>query len=355
MSSAVMSSVAIRVHEGGALEARLKRWQEFVASRGCVPLSYHPAWPLVLASALRHTPYCLEAVEGDQIRGLLPLVFLRTRLFGRFLVGLPYLNYGGVMADDPAVTRVLIDRAVDQARQLDVRYLELRHESPAPHADLIQRPGAKVKMQLALPTTKEELWKLLSPKVRNQVRKGMKSDLDIQWGRADLLAEFYSVFSENMRDLGTPVFGRELFRAILDRFSDRAELCVVRTRETVVAGALLLHGWGITEVPSASSLRRYNSSCANMLMYWELLARAIERGQSTFDFGRSSPDSNTYQFKKQWGTTPTPAVWQYHMRVGSPSDMRPDNPRFRRMIQVWQRLPLGLTRIIGPEIVRGIP
>ena len=122
-----------------------------------------------------------------------------------------------------------------------------------------------------------------------------------------------------------------------------------------MAAALLLHGWGITEVPSASSLREFNPTCANMLMYWHLLERSVQRQQAFFDFGRSSEDSPTFRFKKQWGALPAQAEWQYSLRAGSVSDMRPDNPRYQRLIRLWQRLPVRLTRWLGPWVVRGIP
>jgi FemAB-related protein (PEP-CTERM system-associated) len=158
-----------------------------------------------------------------------------------------------------------------------------------------------------------------------------------------------------MRDLGTPVFGRRLFRAILDRLGGQAELCVVRDGVRPIAAALVVHGQGVSEVPSASSLKEYNPANANMLMYWHLLQRAIERGQQTFDFGRSSVDGNTFRFKKQWGAAPHPAIWQYYVRSGNVGDVRPDNARYRLAIRVWQRLPVWFTRVIGPPIVRGIP
>ncbi len=297
----------------------------------------------------------LEAAEGDDIRGLLPLVFLKSPLFGRFLVGLSYLNYGGVISSDDETARLLIDRAVELADELDVRHLELRHERSVDHPRLIARPGLKVHMRLALPRTGDELWKQLGTKVRNQIRKGEKNGFSVHWGGAELLADFYAVFSRNMRDLGTPVFPQKLFAAIAGQFPDRAEFCVVRQGTQPLAAALLLHGWGTTEVPSASSLREFNSTCVNMLMYWHLLQRAIERGQETFDFGRSSPDGPTHKFKAQWGALPAPAEWQYYVRSGDVSAMRPDNPRYERMIRVWKRLPVWLTRRLGPMIVRGIP
>ena len=101
----------------------------------------------------------------------------------------------------------------------------------------------------------------------------------------------------------------------------------------------LLHGKGVTEVPSASSLRRASATNANMLMYWHLLERAVQRGQLVFDFGRSTRDSNTYRFKKQWGARPEPAIWQYYLRRGSAADLRPDNPKYQRLARFWQHLP----------------
>jgi serine/alanine adding enzyme len=129
----------------------------------------------------------------------------------------------------------------------------------------------------------------------------------------------------------------------------------VRSGEQAIAAAMLLHGHGVTEVPTASSLREFNHTCANMLMYHQLLTRAIERKQRVFDFGRSTLDGATFKFKKQWGAEPHPATWQYYLRTGPLGEMRPDNPKYQRAIQLWQKLPIRLTQLIGPEIVRGIP
>lgn len=345
----------IRLHESRGLAESLPRLEFYVTRGGQVPLSRHPAWLTVLQQGLGHTPYCLEAMEDGKTRGILPLAYVRSLLFGRFLVGLPYLNYGGVLADDATVAGRLIGRAVELANQLGVRHLELRHEQPVEHPALTARLTSKVHMRLALPSTPGQLWDRLLSKVRGHVRKGQKSGVTVAWGREDLLPEFYDVFSENMRDLGTPVYGRRLFRAILQHFPDRTELCVARAEGKPVGCALLLHGWGVTEVPSSSSLRRYNVLSPNSLMYWHLLERAIQRGQQVFDFGRSTVDGNTYGFKKQWGALPAPAEWQYHLLRGSVDDMRPDNPRYQRFIRLWQRLPVRLTRWLGPPIVRGIP
>jgi FemAB-related protein (PEP-CTERM system-associated) len=349
------SRVQVRLHHGKQLHHRLPALEAYVLRGGRVPLSRSPRWLSVLERGMRHTPYAIEATDGDRTKGFLPLAFVHSLLFGRFLVSLPYLNSNGVLADDDGTARLLVDEAVHLADRLRVRHLELRHEAPLEHPALTGRNDSKVHMRLPLPDFPGPLWESLPAKVRNQVRKGEKSGLTVVWGAQELLAEFYAVFSRNMRDLGTPAYGRRLFRAILQEFPGDAELCVVRADRQPVAAALLLHGQGVTEVPSASSLRQYNSTCANMLMYWNLLERAVSRGQAVFDFGRSTVDSNTYRFKKQWGAVPDRAVWQSYERSGRAGDVRPDNPRFQWWIGMWRRMPLVLTRLLGPVIVRGIP
>lgn len=300
------------------------------------------------------------------------------------------------------VAEALVGRACSLADELDVKYLELRHETPVEHPRLNFRKTDKVHMRLPLPATDELLDKSFKSKLRSQVRKAGQFDHHVVWGGAELLDDFYDVFAVNMRDLGTPVFSKQLFAEVLQAFGGDAELCVVyqpaekplsvtpkplspaagerglsgtaRPSLTLdalgvkgkdagarvkglraVAGALLVHADGVTEVPSASCLRSANPTGANMWMYRHLLRHAIERGSHTFDFGRSSAGSGTYKFKAQWGAQPHPAVWQYYVRKGSVEAMRPDAAGNQRLIRVWQKLPVWLTRCIGPEIVRGIP
>ena len=248
-------ATTVELHTGPNLAAALPRLERFLLRDGpLVPLSRHPGWLPVLARGLHQTPYCLEAVDAGRTRGFLALVEVRSLLFGRFLVSLPYLNYGGPVADDESVASKMIARAAELADQLGVKYLEPCHEFPLAHPALGHIRTDKVHMRLDLPATPGTLWDNLDAKVRNQVRKGQKNNLTVTWGGQDQLRDFYTVFSRNMRDLGTPVYSKRLFAAVLDQFPERAELCVVRSGELPVASALLLHGWGVTEVPSASSV-----------------------------------------------------------------------------------------------------
>lgn len=355
-----MESVASQIRSGRKIEIRINdkviaygiaedvRWPRLAA--------HDSAWSKALREGLHHQSYDLTAHDdAGQVVGSLPLTLVRSILFGKFLVSQPYLNTGGVWAAEEGVARVLIDRAVALAEELNVKHLELRHEVRVEHDQLTKQRDDKVHMRLALPESTDALMKSFKSKLRSQVKKSFEHPFVVQWGQHGLLEEFYYLFARNMRDLGTPVYSSRLFGSILDAFPSTSELCVVRLKDQPVAGALLLHNRGITEVPSASSLREYNSTGANMWMYWQLLQRAIERGSTVFDFGRSSVESGTYKFKEQWGAVPHPAVWQYYVRSGAPEDMRPNSPKRQKLIQVWQKLPVWLTRWVGPSIVRGIP
>ena len=312
-------------------------------------------WLRILAQSMGHRPYLIEAVQQGRTVGLLPLAFVPSFLFGRFLVSLPYVNSAGVQTQNAEVSSRLAEAAGRLTDELDCRFLELRNELPVTAACLTEQMTAKVHMRLSLPATVGELRDGLKSKVRSQVKKGETQGFEVRWGREDLLADFYDLFVRRMRDLGTPVYGRGLFQAILKEFSSEAEICCIRSGNTPAAAAMLIHGAGLTEVPSASSLSQYNPLNVNMFMYWQLLTRAVERGQETFDFGRATRDSNTFSFKKQWGAEPSPAVWQYYVRKGTCGDMRPSGKKTQALIRVWQHLPLAITRLIGPYIVRGIP
>lgn len=324
------------------------------------------AWWDAIASGLGHRPYYLVGSDSQRKAvGCLPLMLVRSRLFGSFLVSLPYLNSGGLIFQGPGsihdeLCHPLIDRAVQLADELDVKHLELRHEVRFEHPAFNHERTDKVHMRLALPSSPDELMASFKSKLRSQVKKANENPFEVQFGGEELLADFYKVFAHNMRDLGTPVYSKNLFREILSSFASsntgsKAELCVVRLNRQPISGALLVHHAHRTEVPSASALREFNPTNVNMWMYWQLLQRAIEQGSVEFDFGRSTLGAGTYKFKEQWGAKPSPAVWQYYVRKGDPAQMRPDSSKNQRLVEIWKKMPVWLTRIVGPSIVRGIP
>jgi len=331
-------------------------WNSYLTRFGYDGFHLRTEWATVFASAFRHRPWFLWTERDRKITGVLPLMHISGPIFGSFLVSQPYLNTGGVLADTPEIASQLILRAVELADSLDVKHLELRHEQRVEHERLNSVNTEKVHMRLILPTAAEELWTGLKSKLRSQVKKPLNdSSLSVSFGHLDQLDAYYGVFCRNMRDLGTPPFSKKLFREMLIQFGDSAEICTVNQNGKPIASGFLLHGPEVTLIPSASSLREYNHTACNMLMYWHCLKRSVERGQRAFDFGRSSHDSGTYKFKQQWGAEEHPAIWQYCLRKGAIGDVRPSSGKFDKVIAVWQKLPVWLTKIIGPGIVRGIP
>ena len=331
-------------------------WNDYLKSYGYAGFHLRSEWSDIFRRSLKHRPVFLWTSTGNRITGVLPLTLITGPIFGRFLASQPYLNTGGVLADSPVESNLLVSRAVALADQMNVKQLELRHEQQHAHIAFNATNTEKVHMRLTLPQTSEALWDGLKSKVRSQIRKPLNDgSLTCRFGREDQLSAFYRIFCRNMRDLGTPPFPRSLFGEMLSRFPDSAEICTVSLNGQPVASGFLLHGPGTTLIPSASSFREHNRTSCNMLMYWHALKRSIERGQREFDFGRSSVDAGTHRFKKQWGSKECPATWQYYSRQGDISDARPNSGRFDLMIAAWQKLPVWLTKLVGPTIVRGIP
>ena len=335
-----------------AQESDRAAWDAYVASRADA-VGYHEwAWRGVFARTFGHRGiYLIARDEAGGVHGVLPLIDIKSMLFGRTLTSLPFVNYGGVLADDDGVARALVDAASQQARRVGAKHVEMRHFARR-FPDLPSK-AHKVTMRLPLQTG---LWEKLDRKVRNQVRKAEKSNLTVERGGAEKLGDFYSVFARNMRDLGTPVYARRFFEEVFRAFPDRARAIVVRLQGEPIAAGITYRTGALIEVPWASSIREHNNLCPNHLLYWHAIETAVAEGCETFDFGRSTPDEGTYKFKEQWGAAPVALHWEYClMSGGAVPDQSPKNPKFRLAIETWKRLPLWLANAAGPRIVRGIP
>jgi FemAB-related protein (PEP-CTERM system-associated) len=328
--------------------------EAYVAAHPLAAAYHRPAWLDVIRSSFGRPVMCLVAESGDKVVGTLPLVLFSSRLFGRFAVSMPFLNYGGVLADDAGSERALLNHAIQVTREAGGSHLELRHRRQ--HFADLTPVRHKVAMTLHLESSPDRQWRALDRKVRNQVRKGEKSGLRAAHGGLDLVGDFYEVFARNMRDLGTPVCTVRFFHAVLSRFPETSRIFVVRAAGRPVAASVVHWHRNTIEVPWASALREYHSVCANVMLYWQMVRFAIDRGLGVFDFGRSTPGGGTFHFKKQWGAEPTPLVWEYWTAEGrSVPRLNPANPRFSLAIRAWQRLPVALATRIGPLIVRHIP
>ena len=329
-------------------------WDGYVSQHPDATADHLWRWREIFDGVFGHEAAYLLARRGDATVGVLPLVRFRSRIFGRFVVSLPFLNYGGVLADDEAAAAALVEGAVDLAQRFGARHVELRHV----RRQLPDRPCRQHKLQLTrpLPATSEELWNGIDRKVRNQVRKAQKEGLVAVSGGRELVSEFYDVFARNMRDLGTPVYSRRLFEETLRLFPDRARVFVVRRGQLAVAAGVDVRFRDVTLVPWASSLREYRALCPNMLLYWSMLEQAISDGARTFDFGRSTPGAGTHSFKIQWGATAVPLNWEYVLLSthGLP-DQGPSNSKFQAAIGIWKHLPQWVANSMGPAVASHLP
>lgn len=328
-------------------------WDAFARSqRGWTP--YHlSGWREVLEGVHRHECLYLGAREaGGPLRGVLPLVRVKSALFGHYLVSMPFLNYGGPLGDAEAV-RALVDHAIGTADASRADLLELRAAEELPLS--LEASHRKITVLLDLPTEgSERLFEDLPGKLRSQVRRPMKEGVDVRFG-ADQLEGFYAVFARHMRDLGTPVLPKPHFRAAQEAFADSMWFaCAYIAAAPVAAGSGFR--WGDRfELVWASSLREHNRIAPNMLLYWRFMERCIEDGARIFDFGRCTPGGGTHRFKTQWGGREQPLWWYQHGAKSGGGTPSPDKGAFSYGPRVWSRLPLGVANALGPHIVKYIP
>ncbi len=334
-------------------------WDGYVDSRPEAHAYHRLIWCSIISESFEHEAYPLIARRQGKVCGILPLVLVVSKIFGRFLVSMPFVNYGGILADDESASAALLRAAENLRRNTRARSVEMRRQGPQRRG--FQGQGRfqlthKVTMLLDLPRSSEALWASFKDTVRNQTRKALKNDLQAVFGGAELLDKFYDIFCINMRNLGTPVYGKYFFAHILKKLNRETVIIAVRQGDkTMAAGIIYSHGQ-VMEMPWAASLPEWRKLCPNNLLYWEAMSRAVDEGREIFDFGRSSPGSGPWRFKAQWGAREVPLCWDYLLEPGaSPPNLTTGGRLYSLGSRVWKKLPLALTRIMGPGIVRGIP
>ena len=337
-------------------------WDAFVrAQPGWTHFHLH-GWREVISRVHAHECVYLAARDATgALVGVLPLVRVRSLLFGHYLVSVPFVNYGGPLGSDAAV-RALVDEAVELAGDSGVRLLELRSRRALP----VSLPASHRKITVVLDLPADDpapLWKALDAKVRSQVRRPQKEGVTVTVGGAEQVDPFFEVFSHHMRDLGTPTQPLALFRAIAEVFPESARFgCAWLNGKPIACGAGFL--WdGEFEMTWASALAEHKRLSANMALYWAFMERAIADGARLFNFGRCTPGGGTHRFKQQWGSRDETLWWYQHApradssaaaapAAATPS---PDEGAYSWGPRVWKRLPLPVATALGPHIVRYIP
>jgi len=334
-------------------------WEAYVRRSPESTFFHLPGWRRVVESTFGHRSHYLTARRDGDLVGVLPLFELKSLLFGRSLVSLPFAVGGGALADDSAAAAALLDSARALAERRRVDYLELRSERPL-FPDLLTK-DLYVTFRADLRESEEALLKRMERKRRQMMNYAARAGYTYRVAGKEELPLFYRLFVENMRHHGTPVYPRRFLAAILDQYPGEANLFFVEQDGRTLAGTLNLLSGGILmpfyagHAPAAKGATGRPRGVDDFL-YLALLRWGRENGFTTFDFGRSKRGTGAWQFKARWGMDEVPLAYQYHLvRAQELPNVSPANPRYKAFIALWKRLPLPAALLLGPAIVKRVP
>lgn len=336
-----------------ATAADAARWNGFVNL--CPRANFYQRfeWAELNREQLGHRDHFLLAERDASVVGVLPMVRVRSLLFGDVLASMPFVNFGGPAGTDDAVETALVAEACALAERLRCHYLQLRATRAL---GALPVTTDKVSMSIDLDPDPEAMMRGFSGKHRANVKRALRNEITVRAGGAELLPDFHHLLSRSWQRLGTPLYGRAYFEAIVRRFGPEVRIFVAYHGGRPIATAFNAEFRGTVEGmwagvdPDAQELQ------PNYVLYWEMIRDACERGLTRFHLGRSTKDSGAQQFKAKWSAEPQQLYWNYHLvRATEIPQVNPDNPKYARAIRAWQRLPLAVLGVIGPPLARQIP
>jgi FemAB-related protein (PEP-CTERM system-associated) len=327
-------------------------WDRFVFASEKGTFFHRAGWRHVFAKAFGLEPHFLIAERGGEIVGILPMVYQHSVLFGNALIAAPFCVEGGPLARDDA-SRAALDQAAKtlmQAKRAD--YLEFRSRH-ATRTDWTARKNLYATFSRPIHDKDEENLLAIPRKQRAVVRKTLKSNLVSQTDSTP--NRFFRVYSESVRNLGTPVFAKRYFSILLDAFAEDCDILVILDGSEPVSAVLNFYHKDTVLPYYGGGTRAARNSGANDFLYWEVMRRARDRGCKIFDFGRSKADTGAFAFKKNWGFEPAWLEYEYCLPPGqSLPEKNPNNPKYAALIEMWKRLPLPVANFIGPFLVRSL-
>ena len=324
-------------------------WDTFVEAHAEATFFHRAGWKAAIEEGFKHRGRFLLAVRGGEVSGVLPLVHVKSRIFGNALVSSAFCVYGGPIPADGESHAALDAAARDLARELGVDYLEYRSRTRV-HDDWACNSKLYAAFRKSLDPEPEKNLLAIPRKQRAMVRKGIKAGLVSE--RDDDIDRFYRIYSESVRDHGTPVFSERYFRALKSRFGAACEISTVVHRGRPVSSVMSFR-FRDEVLPYYGGAAR--GLAAFDFMYWDVMRRACEAGARVYDYGRSKRGTGSFSFKQHWGFQPEPLHYEFDLlRRSAPPENNPLNPKYRLMIAAWQRLPLRVANLIGPHLARGL-
>jgi FemAB-related protein (PEP-CTERM system-associated) len=333
-------------------EASAAAWDTFVGAHPAGTFFHRPAWARVIGAAFGHRCHYTLAEQDGAVVGVLPLVHVRTRLFGNTLVSTPFCVYGGPLAIDRAVADALDAEAEALRSRLGATAVELRERAEVV-CDWQVRPDLYVTFRKPIAGDDDRNMKAIPRKQRAMVRKGIQNGLTSVCNRD--VAPLHRVYAESVRNLGTPVFSRRYFEILSKTFSDCSDIVTVMDDERPIASVMNFYFRDEVLPYYGGGTAEARQRAGNDFMYWEVMRRAAGRGCRLFDFGRSKLGTGAFTFKHNWGFEPQTLHYRYRLAPGAAiPDHNPLNPKYRLFIAAWKRLPLPVANLIGPALVRGL-
>lgn len=328
------------------------RWDKFVRTCESATFFHLSSWKHIIENVFQHPTWFLYAEARGEIRGVLPLAQVRSRLFGNSLVSLPFCVYGGAVGADLDAVQALEAAADQRARDLGVDHLELRNVIPR-HMDWPRQEIYVTFRKEILPDVEANMM-AIPRKQRAMVRKGIKAGLAIHIDEG--IDRFFALYANSVHRHGTPALPKRYFEMLKEKFGQDCEpLIVTDAAGSPVSGVLTFYFRDEVLPYYAGDTLQARDSAANDFKYWELMRRGCERGFRVFDYGRSKRGTGSFNFKKNWGFVPKPLSYEYRLyaRQEIPQN-NPMNPKYRALIRLWRLLPISIANRLGPFVVRNL-
>lgn len=325
------------------------KWDEYVELHADATFFHLSGWATALKNGLKHAAYYVYAEQNGKIVGVLPLIHTKSLMFGSKLSSCAFCASGGALGDSLEIEGQLLDDAKRIADELKVDVLEVRSNKPLGD-DWITNP---LYVNFAMPITDDDEKNLLAipRKQRAMVRKGIKKELQSE--ETDDLNRFYAMYSESVRNLGTPVFAKRYFVQLQKTFGQRCRMLMITHEGNDIAAVMSFYFKDVVLPYYGGSVSAARSLQGNDFMYWELMRRSAAEGIRTFDYGRSKIDSGSYSFKKNWGFVPENLHYEYALiKADKIPEVNPTNKKYAFVIDKWKKMPLPLANAIGPIISR---
>lgn len=328
------------------------RWDAFVLSQAQGSFFHRAGWRNIFRNVFRLEPRYLLVERGAEIVGVLPLVHQRSLLFGNALISLPFCVEGSVLATDREADSALTNAALSLQNETGASYVEFRSRK-ATREGWGSRKDLYATFRRSISIDDKENLQAIPRKQRAVVRKCLEGPLQSE--RNGDIAQVFRVYAESVRNLGTPVFPKRYFQALLDTFGEDCDTITIKDGGEAVSAVLNFYHRETVLPYYGGGTREARRNGANDFLYWEVMRQAAERGYKVFDFGRSKAGTGAFAFKKNWGFVPEWLEYEYHFLPGhSMPDKNPLNPKYANLIAAWKRLPLPIANLLGPLLIRGL-